>query len=224
MSNKLSAKAAVALILTVVILVVSMCLGVLATQGKVSSPVYADADESYAKDELVALYESGIIVGDADGGRILLHPKSAVTRGEFVETLVRFFGISADRYTDEYITYPDYSKLSQNVKSALCALSHYSLTDGVFPLTGDFSEGKSVLRLEAALMLGKLIGGAGASFGFADADSIPTAVFAQIAGLIDKKIVIGFPDGTLGLEKELTREQLALILTRFRNYTEQSKN
>ncbi len=224
MSKKLSASAATALILTVVILVVSMCLGVLTTQNEVSPQIFADLDDSYAKDELTGLYESGIMTGNTKGGNIYLRPHDAVTRGEFVETLVRFFGISVEYYNEEFITYPDYPKLSQGVKAALTALSHYSLTDGVFPLSGDFSENRSVSRKEAALCVGKLVGGYRTDFDFADAGTVSAQIMAQISGLLEKEIIIGFPDGTLRLESELTREQFALILTRFRSYTERSKN
>ena len=224
MSKKLSKPAAIVLIITVASLVISMCLGVLAAERKAAPRVYADADGSYAKDELISLYESGVMTGDDEGGNIYLHPGNAVSRGEFVETLVRFFGISAGRYTDEYITYPDYSSLSGGVRDALAALSYYSLTEGVFPLSGYFSEEKSVSRREAALCIGKLIGGTKLDFDFADIGDVPAEVLAQISGLLEKEIIIGFPDGRLMLESELTREQLALILTRFRSYTEKSKN
>lgn len=224
MSKKISASAAVTLIITVVCLVASLCLGVLASKKSAEPHVFADAENSYAKDELIALYRDGIITGDPDGENIDLHPQSAVTRGEFVETLVRFFGISVEYYNEEYITYPDYPKLSQGVKSALSALSHYSLTDGVFPLAGYFSEDRAVTRREAALCIGKLISGSRLDFDFTDMDEVPVSVAAQISGLLEKEIIIGFPDGTLRLDSELTREQFALILTRFRSYTEKSKN
>ena len=224
MSKKISKAAAIVLIVTVVIMVVSMCLGVIASEKAAVPHIYADAEESYAKDELISLYESGVMTGDTEGENIYLHPQSAVSRGEFVETIVRFFGITAEKYTAEYITYPDYPTLSPGVKDALSALSYYSLTDGVFPLSGDFSEEKSVLRREAALCIGKLIGGTKMTFGFADIDTVSASVLAQISGLLEKEIIIGFPDGRLMLESELTREQFALILTRFRSYTEKSKN
>ena len=224
MSKKLSKPAAIILILTVTALVVSMCLGIIASEEKEAPLIYADADQSYAKDELISLYESGVIQGEIKGNGIYLYPQSAVSRGEFVETLVRFFGLSVGRYTEEYITYPDYSTLSQGVKDALSALSYYALTDGVFPLSGDFSEGRSVSRLEAALCIGKLVSGAGLDFDFADVGEISKSVLAQISGLLEKKIIVGFPDGRLILESDLSKEQFALILARFRSYTEKSKN
>lgn len=196
-------------------------LGVFAIGKEPEKPVFVppcDVEKSYARAEILALCESGVLECASDGERLYFFPEETVSRAAFARALIRFLGIDPEPYRTVTVPMAD----EANVPGADLSYVKAAVFLGLVPLY-ETENGlccyprESITRQEAAYLLTLLSEDA--------ASTSKTALFSDFSetdGMFSEAVekavacdlLIGYPDGTLRPRGELTREELALMLTR----------
>ena len=180
----------------------------------------SDIGESFAEDEIDALCRDGILEIFARGEKTFFYPEKGVTREYMAKAMVKYLGINEKKFdnyvlpvSDEYMISPDYLPY---VRAAVAK--------GIFPLYPDgksyrFAPTDGVTREEAAYIAAALCNSyisSGKAEEYSDFENTNDAFRAAMKRVVAYGIIVGYPDGTLHPEKILSREELALMLSRMR--------
>lgn len=185
-------------------------------EGSIVPLLYTDMNDHWARFTVGRLAARGSVEGYPD---LTYRPESQITKDEFAAMFVR-------------ATTPS-SAIDSAVEPegfALCAKDHWShpylaylaSTGVVSPADPNWTAGKACTRMDAALAMWKRAGSPAAA-------SNPTpgpAATAEISGLdpasasavtwaMEKGIFQGYPDGSLGLARTITRAEMAEVLWRY---------
>lgn len=179
-----------------------------------------DIGESYAESEIDALCRDGILELFAHGEKTFFYPEKGVTREYMAKAMVKYLGINEKKYdnyilpiSDEYMITPEYLPY---VRAAVA--------NGIFPLYSDgknhrFAPTEGVTREEAAYIAAALCNSyisSGKAEEYSDFENTNAAFRAAMKRVVAYGIIVGYPDGTLHPEKTLSREELALMLSRMK--------
>lgn len=166
---------------------------------------FVDIEDSYAKDAILKLQESGIIDGMDDAH---FDPKGTLTRAQFVAIIVRALGLAANA------TVSSFNDVDGWQIPYVEAAYNLHIIEGVSD--GSFAPNDSITREAAATILVRALKTKGlvdesATLNFADADTIsawakPFIAIAQKYGLIS-----GYPDGTFQPQGTANREMAAMM-------------
>lgn len=175
--------------------------------GEIVQQTLPDASTSWAVQDIGAGISAGIIKGYPDK---TYKPEREMTVAEFVTMMVRFLGLESavnpDASLPGTVTSPGWAKgyLDQGIKAGIVDSS--TATDGNEGLT----------REEMAVILAKTLGLAPVSgaFPFNDASDISSAARGYILALVNAGIIKGYPNGTFGPDRVLTRAEAAVLIHR----------
>ncbi|MNO88297.1 Cellulosome-anchoring protein precursor [compost metagenome] len=178
----------------------------LSSLGSVSAaPVPKDIQGHWAQKQLQDWLNKGYLGGYQDG---TFKPNKAITRAEYVALLNRLFG-----YTDmATISFKDlkksnwyYSEVAKAVKAGY--IGGYE--------NNTFRPNASLTRQEAAVIAAKILklNTKAASAKFKDSSQFAAWSRGAIAAAADKKVINGYPDGTFGPKKALTRAEAVGIIS-----------
>ncbi|MGN7762039.1 S-layer homology domain-containing protein [Paenibacillus sp. 22594] len=185
------------------ILGASMLLGSL---GSISAaPAPKDIQGHWAQKQLQDWLNKGYLGGYPDG---TVKPNKAITRGEYVALINRLFGFKDTgtiSFTDVKKTNWVYSEVAKAVKAGYIGGYENKTFRPTNPLT----------RQEAAVIAAKLLSlnTAAASTTFKDNAQIAAWAKGAVAAAAGKKIINGYPDGTFGPKRSLTRAEAVGIIS-----------
>lgn len=198
MRNGIGAKAGIALLLAVQLLILPA--------GGASAAAPADLDNHWAKAAVTEWVERGLVSGDPDGR---FRPDDKVTRAELVKLVNRSFGYTgkaAVPYKDAVNGKWYYPELE--TATAAGYIQGYS--------DGTFGPDRPVLRQELAVMLGKLLAVEAKDYTASFSDTAASAAWSRqaIAMASVNGLMSGYPDGKFRPAAPLTRAEAVVILDR----------
>lgn len=184
------------------ILGMSMLLGSLGSASAATVP--KDIQGHWAQGQLQQWLDRGYLGGYPDG---TVKPNKAITRGEYVTMVNRLFGFTAKAtvtFKDMKSTNWNYSEVAKAVEAGYIGGYEDNTFRANNPLT----------REEAAVITAKLLklSTNTTSTKFKDNAKIATWAKGAVAAASDKKIVNGYPDGTFGPKRSLTRAEAVGII------------
>lgn len=199
----------------------TVLLGIFAVGREPEKPVFippCDVEQSFARNEILALCESGVLECASDGERLYFFPEETVSRAAFARALIRFLGIDPEPYRTAVLPMVD----EADVPGADLSYVKAAVFLGLVPLYQTenglaYSPRESITRQEAAYLLASLSEGSASTSktalfsDFAETDGIFSAAVEKAVAC---DLLVGYPDGTLRPRGELTREEFALMLTR----------
>ncbi|MBW4081651.1 S-layer homology domain-containing protein [Paenibacillus sp. S150] len=185
------------------ILGASMLLGTLG--GVSAAPVPKDIQGHWAQAQLQDWLNKGYLGGYPDG---TVQPNKAITRGEYVALINRLFGFTdtgSVSFTDVKSNSWVYSEVAKAVKAGY--IGGYE--------NNTFRPANALTRQEAAVIAAKVLSlnTASASTAFKDNAQISAWAKGAVAAAADKKIINGYPDGTFGPKRSLTRAEAVGIIS-----------
>ena len=171
---------------------------------------FGDVQGYWARDSIIKMVDKGWMVG-VSGNEF--QPNAPLTRAQAATLLVRALGLvnapaaSADAgFTD---TAGHWAQREINIAS------QYNLVVGTG--NGKFSPDLPVTREQMAVMLDRVLGGAGDSVGRGNAfNDVNEGVwsYASIMRIADRGIIAGYQDGNFRPWEKLTRGQMAVLMDR----------
>lgn len=185
------------------ILGISMLLGSL---GSVSAaPVPKDIQGHWAQGQLQDWLDRGYLGGYPDG---TVKPNKAITRGEYVALINRLFDFTEKAtvsFKDMKSTNWTYSEVAKAVKAGYIGGYEDNTFRANNPLT----------RQEAAVIAAKVLSlnTKTTSNKFKDSAQISAWAKGAVAAAAEKKIINGYPDGTFGPKRSLTRAEAVGIIS-----------
>lgn len=182
---------------------IAMLLGSLGSVSAASTP--KDIQGHWAQSQLQSWLDKGYLGGYPDG---TVKPNKAITRGEYVALINRLFGFTdtgSISFTDVKSTNWVYSEVAKAVKAGYIGGYENNTFRANNPLT----------RQEAAVIAAKVLKLSTSSTTLKFKDSAQVAAWAKgaVAAAADKKIINGYPDGTFGPKKSLTRAEAVGIIS-----------
>lgn len=185
------------------VLGVSMLFGSLASVS--AAPTPKDIQGHWAQKQLQSWLDKGYLGGYPDG---TVKPNKAITRGEYVALINRLFGFTETAsisFTDVKTSNWVYSEVAKAVKAGYIGGYENNTFRANNPLT----------RQEAAVIAAKVLklGTSSNAIKFKDNAQISAWAKAAVAAASDKKIINGYPDGTFGPKKSLTRAEAVGIIS-----------
>ncbi|WP_339220714.1 S-layer homology domain-containing protein [Paenibacillus sp. FSL H8-0332] len=189
--------------LTAGVLGISMLLGSLGSAYAAKTP--KDIQGHWAQKQLQSWLDKGYLGGYPDG---TVKPNKAITRGEYVALINRLFGFTdtaSISFTDVKKSNWVYSEVSKAVKAGYIGGYENNTFRANNPLT----------RQEAAVIAAKLLKLSTSSTPLKFKDNAQIAAWAKgaVASAAEKKIINGYPDGTFGPKKSLTRAEAVGIIS-----------
>jgi len=180
--------------------------------------VPTDLAGNWAEKQMMEWIGKGLIQGFQDG---TIRPNALISRIEFITLVNRLF---AYKGTDNifFKDVPNSAWFAPEVRAAAQAGFVQGYPDG------SFQPSKSLLRVEAAVMLSKLVPLMVREDEiplqqFRDQDSVPSYGRAPLGALLDSGYVQGFTDQTIRPSKPLTRAEAVVLLDRIaKQSTEQA--
>ncbi|KUP23877.1 S-layer homology domain-containing protein [Paenibacillus sp. DMB5] len=180
---------------------ISMLFGAL---GSVSAATAKDIQGHWAQSQLQDWLDKGYLQGYADG---TVKPNNAITRGEYVALVNRLFGFTdtaAITFTDLKSTNWAYSEVAKAVRAGYIGGYENNTFRATSPIT----------RQEAAVITAKLLSlnTNTTTLTFKDSAQIASWAKGAVAAAATKSIINGYPDGTFGPKKALTRAEAVGII------------
>ncbi|OMF90249.1 S-layer homology domain-containing protein [Paenibacillus sp. FSL R7-0273] len=183
------------------VLGISMLFGAL---GSVSAATAKDIQGHWAQSQLQDWLDKGYLQGYADG---TVKPNNAITRGEYVALVNRLFGFTdtaAITFTDLKSNNWAYSEVAKAVRAGYIGGYENNTFRATSPIT----------RQEAAVITAKLLGlnTNSTTLTFKDSAQVSSWAKGAVAAAAAKSIINGYPDGTFGPKKALTRAEAVGII------------
>ena len=171
------------------------------------APLY-DISGHWAEQIILELYEAKIISGYDDG---TFRPDNPVTKGEFLKLMLEAANISPDGTESPY-TDANQHWAAQYVNTAF----RNELTQNIAISETEFGADIPITRLQAAVMVGRLLKPEGGTAEFTDSGNIPEWGKSAVGAAAELGIITGMPDGSFLPYDNLTRAQAAAIVLRIK--------
>lgn len=174
-----------------------------------NKPGFQDIDRSFAKDEILALYDKGIVKGVSDSK---FEPNRQVTRVEFASMLVR--ALELQETSDEALTFEDIQRTAWYAPELSAAVLN-GVAKGIS--AKEFRPFDPITREQAAKMIANAaykenVPAAQASF--KDEELIAVWAKPEVAALTAEQVINGYPDQTFKPKRDLTRAECAVLIYR----------
>jgi len=192
-------------------LAMALCLALgFASVANASLP---DVGDHWAKAGIEKWVDSGLAKGYPDG---TFKPDNNITRAEFVALMNRAFDVPKDGAA---ISFADV-KAADWYYADVCAAANGGYVKGYEDNT--FRPNNAITRAEAAAIVARLLelpaGDLGALDKFSDAASIADWAKGSVAAMVEANLLSGYPDGTFGPAKLITRAESVVTLDRAADY------
>ncbi|BBH24618.1 hypothetical protein Back11_59630 [Paenibacillus baekrokdamisoli] len=171
----------------------------------------SDVTGHWAETQLLDWLNKGFIKGYQDH---TFRPDKVLSRGEFMTLVNRSFGFVEEApisFDDVASDNWAYSEVAKAVKAEY--VTGY--------VDGTIRTQREVTREEAAVMISRLLKLSGIeqpANPFSDSDSFSAWSKTQIAAVADKKLMIGYKDGSFRPKSTITRAEIVVALARALNY------
>ncbi|GIP08232.1 hypothetical protein J1TS5_04020 [Paenibacillus macerans] len=170
---------------------------------------FNDIDKSFAKEEILSLYDKGIVKGVSESK---FEPNREVTRVEFASMLVR--ALELQEAVDAPLTFEDVQRTAWYVPELGAAIMN-GVARGFS--TKEFRPNSLINREQAAKMIanaqyeGNLPDG---YLSFKDVQQIAFWAKPEVTALTTEEVITGYPDNTFKPKRDLTREESAALIYR----------
>lgn len=165
--------------------------------------VFPDITGHWAKGSIEKLVAAGAVSGYEDG---TFRPNAALTRGEFCVVLARYFGLSANTAACAGFTDCESHWAAGYIGAAYAA----GLVSGVG--NGRFAPDESINREALVTILARAAKVTGGSLTFTDSGEISEWAAGPVAAAVQAGLIAGYPDGSFGPHKEVTRGEMCTVL------------
>ncbi|USB32796.1 S-layer homology domain-containing protein [Paenibacillus sp. YPG26] len=181
---------------------------ILSSLGAASAETAAKKDYAghWAEKQIQSWLDNGSLHGFKDGS---VKPNQTITRAEFIAFINRTFAFTdtADvKFTDVAASSWAYTEVAKAVKAGYITGYADNTIHPNAPIT----------REEAAAVVFKVLGlqegDAGALKQFSDVSQIAAWSKGSVAAAVEKKILKGYPDGTIGPARSLTRAEAITLI------------
>lgn len=173
---------------------------------------FTDIPNNYAKDAIYQLVNLGIINGTGNGK---FNPNGNITRQDFAIVLSRTLNLNTST-PPQTATFKDVSSDSYAF-AAVEAVYKAGLVSGTG--NGKFAGTQPLTREQIAVICVNALGvdanGKGASLGFTDSSSISPWAKDYVAAALEYKLMTGNPDGSFDPLANASRQQMALVTSKF---------
>lgn len=199
----------IALLLSITMFIQVICIG--------NSTVFASDDysEHWAADTIEKLISESIITGYSDGS---IKPDNAISRAEFVTLVNKLFGYT-EKATSNF----------SDVESDAWYADQFSIAKKAGYVSGDnygyANPTDNITRAEVCSIISRALGLADDSTtAFTDNSNIPNWARSYIGALSKASIISGYPDGSFGAKKNITRAEAFTIINNTLIYSNNAKN
>lgn len=176
---------------------------------------FSDTKGHWAEAAIEQASAAGYINGYPDG---TFRPNQGVTRAEFITILNSAFNVPKSPNTS--LSFKDVSAkdwFAEGVRTAVAAGYVGGYPDGTF------RPQQAVTRQEAAAFLARLLKlESDVSFRFTDASKIDSWARPAVAALVEKGVMSGYPDGSFGPKRTITRAEAAVVVNSARSLSASS--
>ena len=181
----------------------------------------AEVIPNWAASHIAELQERGVVQGYPDG---TFKPHRELTRAELTAWLVRLFGNQAVQSAPSGQGAAAFTDVGSEWYAAeIREAVRLGMVTG-YP-DGTFRPNQSVARQEAAAMLNRVLNvehpGSDEATGFTDWANVPAWARTHIAALAAADMITGYPDGTFGGRRPITRAESAAVANRARQWQEE---
>lgn len=191
-----------------------LCITMILTTLTVSVFAFPDVTQDYdwAKSAITNLSQKGYINGYTDG---TFGPEKNITRAEFTKLITLMFGNKAT------VSYEDVSEKDW-------FYPYVTKSGGYFVNSELFMPQKNITRQEVAYAIYVALKPTKSltdkSVSFRDLEAVDETYVSAVKALAHEEILNGYPDGTFGPHKEITRAEIAMVLERALNYKKPESN
>ncbi len=165
---------------------------------------------NWAYESIYKLLNTSVVAGYPDG---TFGPARTITRAEFTKMLIAPLNFDLNSTTSSFSDVSATNWASKYIEAAQSNGLLYN--DG----TGKFNPNVPITREYVAFMVGKAIEMSvsplkiAMGMGFSDTNTIRKDFVSAVATTVDYGIVKGYPDGTFGPKKNITRAEASKIMT-----------
>ncbi len=192
---------------TIVVLVLAVLM--LSTTAFAASQ-FEDLEGHWAEHQVREWIDEGLAEGYPDG---TFRPDESVTRAEFVTWINRAFETPAAATGADFTDVPETAWFYDDVSAAVEA----GITDG-YP-DGIFRPQAPITRQEAVLILARQLDlPAATGIEFLDIEEVADWAREAVDAVSDAELITGYPDGTFGPQRPITRTETVIILDRGLDY------
>ncbi|KHF32070.1 Endo-1,4-beta-xylanase A precursor [Paenibacillus sp. P1XP2] len=170
---------------------------------------FQDIDHSFAKEEILALFDMGIVKGVSNSK---FEPDRQVTRVEFTSMLVR--ALEFQEASDAALTFEDVQRTAWYVPELSAAVLN-GIARGVS--AKEFRPFDPITREQAAKMIANAAYQGNvptAQANYKDAGLIAWWAKPEVAALSTERVITGYPDQTFKPKRDLTRAECAVLIYR----------
>lgn len=162
----------------------------------------------WAQGYIAQLMNEGVVQGD-DQGRV--NPENNITRAEFTAIVVRAFDFAPQ--TGSVAGFPDVAA-GQWYYSYFATARREGIVQG--DDLGRANPSANITRVEATVILARVLDlpVPTVTTNFADSATIPAWAASGVATMVDRGVVIGYPDGNFRPQWNLTRAEAFAMLAR----------
>lgn len=178
--------------------------------------VFNDMQEHWSYDYVNFMNALGVVNGMETENGLAYFPDRPVTRAQFAVMISRWLNVDEAKYADAQLQYADMESIPDYALGAVKAISSMGIIkgmerDGVLY----FEPSRTLTRAQAMTIIGRIqrAGYPEAELGFSDAAEVPDWALKYVKTLVYQNVITGFEDGRLAPNGELTRGQVAKILT-----------
>ncbi len=173
----------------------------------------SDLTGHWAQGTIEKWISEGLVSGYPDGS---FQPDKQISRAEFVTLVNKAF---KKQSTTGIVAFSDVNQTDWFYDQVIIAVTNGYISG--YP-DGSFGSNKPITRAEAAIIVYKVLGLSGNDQNvltrFSDADKISPWARNGIAALVNKKIMSGYPDGSFGADKNMSRAAAIVLLDQALNY------
>lgn len=188
---------------------VCLCFALLLPAPALGAKNFKDIKGHWANSYIVNLSSKGYLNGYSDGS---FKPDRSMTRAEFVTALINSLGIAPAAPSSN--SFPD-TKSHWAGKYIEEAVQRDIVIPSEYP--AGFGPDQEILRSQAAAMLVRAMGlyASTGDLSFTDSNDVNRSIYRnQIKSAYDAGLMGGFPDGSFGPFKVMTRAQVCTVLVK----------
>lgn len=170
---------------------------------------FEDIDRSFAKEEILALFDMGIVKGVSDSK---FEPDRQVTRVEFASLLVR--AMELQEASDAALTFEDVQRTAWYAPELSAAVLN-GVAKGIS--AKEFRPLDPITREQAAKMTANAVykgNVPAAQANYKDAKLIAWWAKPEVAALSTERVINGYPDQTFKPKRDMTRAECAALIYR----------
>jgi hypothetical protein len=178
--------------------------------------VFADMKEHWSYDYVNFMNALGVVNGMETEKGLIYNPDRPITRAQFAVMISRWLSVDETQYADTQLQFADMQSVPDYALGAVKAVGSMGIIKGM-ERDGElyFEPSKTLTRAQAMTIIGRIqrAGYPEAELEFSDASEVPDWALKYIKTLVYQNVIDGFGDGRLAPNGELTRAQVAKILT-----------